>query len=312
MRVLRFVRVFAAAMVLATAVLVLRPAGAQNAAPGGTPTCIGCSADGKTTPRTDDGHPDLSGFWDNPFVPYSLRSDDGSLLFDFGQGPRPAAYGVTGHEPGEQVTQPVYKPEFAAKVKAIVDGQYGASTPLDPQYDCKPLGVPRAMESPFQIIQTPPMTAILYESPDKIGQTFRVIYTDGRAQPKPEDLDTSYLGHSVGHWEGDVLAVDVIGLSDETWLGGGQTGEKYAILHSEKEHVVERYSRNGDLLTYEATVNDPVMFAQPWVLTPRRFVHAKADDEILENFCSAKDKEHIIAPSEKDHFICNYCVPDKH
>jgi len=272
------------------ALFVSRSAAAQNGAAPAKPTCIGCSTDGKTAPRTADGHPDLSGFWDNPFVPYSLRVD-GSVLFDFGSGPHPAAYGVTGHAPGEKVTQPEYKPEYAAKVKAIVDGQYGASTPLDPQYDCKPLGVPRAMESPFQIVQTPPLSVILYESPDKIGETFRVIYTDGRDHPKPADIDTADLGHSVGHWEGDALVVDVIALSEETWLGGGQTGEKFAILHSDKEHVVERYSRSGNTLTYEATVYDPVMFAQPWVLTPRHFLHATADDEILENFCSAKDKE---------------------
>jgi hypothetical protein len=286
---------------------------AQNVAKEGKPTCIGCSADGKTTPRTADGHPDLSGVWDNnSFSNFVQRSADGSVLFDFGAGGgTPSKYGMTGHARGDVISEPTYKPEFAAKVKAIVDGQYGASTPLDPQYDCKPLGIPRSVESPFEIVQTPSTFVILYESPDKVGQTFRVVFTDGRAQPKPEDLDTSYLGHSVGHWEGDTLVVDVVALDDETWLGGGQTGEKYALIHSDKEHVVERYSRNGDTLTYEATVDDPVMFAQPWVLTPRHFLHATADDEILENFCQARDKEHIIAPTEQDHFTCNYCIPDK-
>lgn len=300
---------FSGAFALAGMALASHSAAAQgtavNANKDGKPTCIGCSTDGKITPRTADGHPNLSGFWDNPFLVDAKRTD-GSLTVNFGAAANPPKYGVTGHTRGETITQPVYKPEYDAKVKAIVDGQYGASTPLDPQYDCKPLGVPRSMESPFQIVQTPPLTVILYESPDKIGETFRVIYTDGRKQP--DDIDTTQLGHSVGHWEGETLVVDVTALSDDTWLGGGQTGEKYAILHSEKEHVVERYTRVGDLLTYEATVKDPVMFEKPWVLTPRHFIHAVADDEILQNFCDAHDKEHIIKPTEQDHFTCNYCV----
>ena len=92
---------------------------------------------------------------------------------------------------------------------------------------------------------------ILYES-NFVGQSFRVIYTDGRQHPK--DLETSYLGHSIGHWEGDTLVVDVAGLSDETWLGGAQGHtepglkagegnhqivERFALIHSDQEHVVE-------------------------------------------------------------------------
>ena len=270
------------------------------------PQCIGCSIDGKTTPRTRDGHPDFSGFWDNPFESPATRSSDGSVSYNFGGGSKKPPYGISGHAPGEKIAQPEYKPEYAAKINAIVDGQYGASTPLDPQYDCKPLGVPRTMESPFQIVQTALLTTVLYEGADKASQNFRIIYTDGRQHPA--DLDTTYLGHSVGHWMGNILVVDVAGLNDETWLGGGQTGEKFALIHSDQEHVVERYSRNGDVLTYEATIDDPVMFTKPWEITPRHFIHAAADDELFESFCDARDKNHIIQQSDKDKFICNYCT----
>ena len=201
-----------------------------------------------------------------------------------------------------------------AKVKAIAATMYGGTTPLDPQMDCTPLGVPRSMfrgtgrlYGAFQIVQTPQVVAILLESSQ--GMNYRVIYTDGRGHPK--DLDTSYLGDSIGHWEGDTLVVDVVGLNDETWLGGGQSPPPLALIHSAKEHVIERYTRNGDVLTYEATVDDPVMFTKPWVIIPRQTHHASAEDRLLEVTCAAHDRPHFIKPSATDQYTCYYCIPDK-
>lgn len=306
------------------AFVVSMPVSSQQSAPAakpapGQPACVGCSVDGKTTPRMPDGHPDFNGFWNGQvnggIHSLTQKAPDGSILFDFGAGnaaavdqPRPAAP----RGPSIADDNPSYKPEYAAKVKAIVDEQYGDSTSADPQYDCKPLGVPRAMfrgglYGAFQIVQSPQVIAFLFESSQ--GMNYRLIYTDGRQHPS--DLDTSYYGDSIGHWDGDTLVVDVVGLNDETWLGGGQQAPKYALLHSDKEHVIERYTRNGDVLTYEATVEDPVMFTKPWVLMPRRILHAPADDHLLEQFCEPHDKSHIIKPTEEDHFICNYCIPDK-
>jgi hypothetical protein len=249
------------------------------------------------TPRAADSHPDLSGVWLNPFPAVSEKSENGTISFDIGGARTSVRYPLP--------SMPSYKPEYAAKVKAIVDSQIGASTPLDPQYDCKPMGVPRASMNAIQLVQTPKLVVILYES-NFIGQTFRIIYTDGR--PHPKDLDTSFLGDSIGHWEGDTLVVDVTGLNDETWLGGGQGHteppafgekfghqivEKFAILHSDQEHVTERYTRHGNLLTYEARVEDPVMFTEPWVLTPRHWFLGGPEDRLLESSCESRDKSHI-------------------
>ena len=260
--------------------------------------CIGCSVDGKTTPRTPDGHPDLSGFWDNPFQGVVEKKADGSYGFYLGtNSPKPKV--TTPPPPAEQ---PSYKPEYAAKVKAIVEGQYGPTTSDDPVMDCKPLGVPRVMLPPLQIIQTPGLVAILYES-NVTTSTYRLIYTDGR--PHQKDADPSYLGDSIGHWDGDALVVDVTDLNDDSWLGGGQQGanSQYAIFHSDQEHVIERYSRQGDTLTYEATVEDPVMLTKPWVIVPRRFKHGGSDDELMDNYCQNHDKGHFVAPTQDDHYI---------
>src|ERR1700726_3730641 len=299
------------------------PAAAQNRAPASKVVCCSTNEElgkfyleqpeaKKPTPRTPDGHPDLSGFYNNPFAHSGETKPNGTVEFRFLGKRNLNAPRYSWPEP----VQPPYKPEYAAKVESIFQSQYGASTPDDPQYDCKPMGVPRASMVPLQFVQTPKMVVVLYES-NFIGQTYRIIYTDGRSHPK--DLDSSFLGDSIGHWEGDTLVTDVTGLNDETWLGGaqghtepggpGEPGhqivETHALIHSDQEHVTERYTRHGDMLVYEATVEDPVMFTKPWVITPRHFMlGVPPDDRIFESFCESRDKSHIIRPSEQDQPQC--------
>jgi hypothetical protein len=139
----------------------------------------------------------------------------------------------------------------------------------------------------------------------------RIIYMDGR--PHPPDLEPSWMGHSIGHWEGNTLVVDTIGFNDETWLGGDVGGRRmYTSIHSDKEHVIERWTRDGDVLTVEATVEDPVMFSQPWVLA-KRTVHIAAPGDYLVNyFCdggavSALLKSHYIKNDPNDRDIKYLC-----
>ena len=253
-----------------------------------------------------DGHPDLNGFWDNPFPGEVIKRPDGSYGYLQGGNPKdPTA--PAGRAP--EKSEPSYKPEYAAKVKEIIEKdsagyssrgnpETGLTSPLDPLQQCKPLGVPRSMIPPLHIVQTKDLMVILYES-DSIGGTFRMIYTDGRQHPN--DLDPSYLGDSIGHWEGDALVVDVIGLNDETWLGGGLQSEKFALMHSDQEHVIERYIRSGDILTYEATVEDPVVLTKPWVITPRHIKHGGPDDRLYETFCDNRDITHYVTPATDGH-----------
>ena len=316
----------AAAFLIAAALLISRPAAAQSKAP--AVTCIGCSVDGKTTPRLPDGHPDLNGFWgglSGGAAPggdhISARSVDGSVLFDFGgadinaQGQNRSAI-HTGDNEGWSVgspkpeDNPVYKPEYDAKVKAIAARDFGAANRDDPAYNCTPLGVPRgAFGGPMQIVQTDKQVGIFFEN----LLNNRLIYVDGRAHPNPEDFDTFQMGHSIAHWEGDTLVVDTTGLSDDTWLAGSFYAPKFAILHSDKEHVIERWTRSGDTLTWEATVEDPVMFAKPWVMHPRKLTHANAKDTdfLQPTACSPTPPDLISVPNGDDQFYCNYCVAPK-
>ena len=194
-----------------------------------------------------------------------------------------------------------------AKVKDIAKTEFLGTTPLDPTKDCKPAGVPRA--GIFgTMIQTPETIIVL-----RGDYTDRVIYTDGSSHPA--DLETSYMGDSRGHWEGNTLVVDTMGLNDDTWLGGGGSNTIYTSIHSDKEHVIERFTRTGDVLSVQTTVEDPVMLSKPWVLPVRR---ANLDKNPQLNFpqayfcdgggISALMKEHYVKPNPEDPDIKFKCA----
>lgn len=267
--------------------LLCMPAAAQNAAT-------------SATPRTADGHSDLSGFYANHGAPGEaiFVTDEKGAVAKAGGSVLPGKPTASEAEKTSRaqarfedaLASLPYKAEFAAKAKGIVDSQTGDASPLDPGLKCQPLGVPRVMAGPFRIVQQPGWIAILYES--ITGDAFRIIPTDGR--PHRTDLDPAFLGDSVGHWEGDTLVVDVTGLNDQTWLGTG------GLIHSDQEHVTERFSRKGDVLTYEATVEDPVMFTKPWVIQPRHFtINNYPEDQMLESICVDNDSGHIAAAAEE-------------
>jgi hypothetical protein len=160
------------------------------------------------------------------------------------------------------------KPE-AEKAKIVHGPDFAGLTA-----DCMPLGVPGSFNVPypFQIIQAPKVITIFYEYPN----TFRIIPTDGR--PHPDDVDPTWMGNSVGRWEGDTLVVDTVGLNTKTELNG--------YRHSEDMHVVERFQRaeNGDL-QYEVTIEDPSLFTKPWVMPARTFPFRPELEKIDEFVC---------------------------
>jgi hypothetical protein len=249
------------------------------------------TAAAKPTPRATDGHPDLNGNWDAPDLPASAHRDaNGNLYIDV----PPANGGILpkldasldeqlqqAHRPGANV--PAFKPELLAKVKEL-----GADeVKNDPIYHCKPVGVPR-VGAPRQILQTPALAVFIY---DNAGLTeagaggYRLIPTDGR--PHRTDVDPSYFGDSVGHWEGDTLVVDVTHLNDETWLANG------GYFHTDALHVVERYTRQGNTLRYEATAEDPNVMTKPWIMNPQTVV---LTDGLLyeEPICEEREAPHMV------------------
>jgi hypothetical protein len=143
----------------------------------------------------------------------------------------------------------------------------------DPTVHCLMPGVPRVVGMPFplEIIQTPNKLVIVYEA----FRTTRIIPTDGKLVGG--ESAPSYNGDSVGHWEGDTLVVDVKNFNGKIW-GPGQMK-----VTSDKYHVVERYSLQGDALAYEAVIEDPSVLTGPFVY--RSTLRRPPETRIMEYEC---------------------------
>jgi hypothetical protein len=143
---------------------------------------------------------------------------------------------------------------------------------------CLPPGVPGATISPFplQLVHKPDVLVILYEA----YNIFRIIPI---GRDHSEDIDPTWLGNSVGHWDGDTLVVDVVGFNDKTLVAG--------FKHTEDLHVVERYRRDSfGAIAYEATVEDPNVFAAPVKYTGNLVLHPEW--EIGEYICAENAKDY--------------------
>jgi hypothetical protein len=212
-------------------------------------------------PRTEGGHPDLNGIWQAlNTANYDIETHvarPAMALREGPHGPLPAPevllLGAVGSVPGglgvvEGGSIP-YKPEALAKKKENEENWLTR----DPEIFCYLPGVPRAtyMPYPFQIFQNVDSMMITYE----FAGAVREIYMKDPGPPPVE----SWMGQSVGRWEGETLVVVVTGLNDRTWF------DRSGNFHSDQLRVVERYTRVGpDHLRYEATIEDPEVFTRPW------------------------------------------------
>jgi hypothetical protein len=125
----------------------------------------------------------------------------------------------------------------------------------DPVYkSCLPPGVPRIYTHPFpvQILQTPDQVVMLFE----YDSMRRNIYIDGR--PHDTSLGPSWMGDSIGHWEGDTLVVDTTNFNDKTWL------DRIGHPHSDALHLTERFRRMNAHLLDDITIEDPKAYTKPW------------------------------------------------
>jgi len=227
----------------------------------------------KPTPRMGD-HPDLSGNW-------SWNDWIGNYMTGGGRRCAPTqpsdcnrqinqTYDFELYSPSRfgNLGRPIYKPQYWDKVQELDMW----TNKNDPVMTCQPLGVPRE-GPPRRIYQTAKDVTFLYTGGDAGGGygEYRVIPTDNRKHD-PNRQDTSYLGYTVGRWEGDTLVLDSINFVDTTWLGRG------GFFHSDQMHVIERFTRQGDALLYDVTVEDPEVLAEPYVY-PTRVVRANPNPD---------------------------------
>ena len=147
--------------------------------------------------------------------------------------------------------------------------------------NCMPLVPPQSWGVPyqFQIVQGANYFVILHEYPG----TFRIIPTDGT--PHPADPDPSWLGDSVGRWEGDTLIVDTIGFNEKTELQG--------YRHTDSLHMVEKFRRTDyETIEYELTIEDPNVFEKPWVLT--RTFALRPDLKRIDEFICENNRDYRL------------------
>jgi hypothetical protein len=217
------------------------------------------TADGKvnlTAPplRTPDGKPDLSGTW------HTDRGYFGNLARDL--------------KPGELLMLPWVE----ERVKENQANQHKN----DPMVACLPPGVPRAnlggsrgMPHPFKVVQTPALVVFLYET--STNQTFRQVFLDGR--PHPTDPQPTWLGYSIGRWDGDTLVVETTGFNGRAWVDTGSGHPQ-----TDAAHVTERFTRrNIGTMDIDITIDDPKAYMKPW--TARVPVNLLADSDLIETFC---------------------------
>ena len=202
------------------------------------------TASSNPTPTVAPAH-DLSGVWMMRNPPGSNR---GFTLFTFTD---------------PKTDPPVLTPWGEAKFKEAKDSNGGANT-LDQTNDpvltkCYPPGTPRVYfhPYPFEFVQGAKSLLQVFE----YDHTIRRIYTDGRQLP--EDPDPSWMGYSVGHWDGDTtFVVETVGFNEKTWL------DRLGHPHSDQLHVTERFRRvDADHLQVDITMTDPKALAKPWSTT---------------------------------------------
>jgi hypothetical protein len=224
------------------------------------------------TPRLANGKPDMTGVWGNAPNPITgggsrrctpiqaeckVPMDNFWVDYEFIS---PSRFGPS---------RPVYKPEFWDKVQEL--DQW--TNKYDPIMTCQPMGIPRE-GTPRRIFQTANDITMLYTTSDYGGgnREFRVIPTDDRKHNPQKAIEATYMGYTVGRWEGDTLVLDSISFVDTTWFGRG------GYFHSANMHVVEKFTRKGDEILYEITIEDPDVLVEPWVMEPRTLRLNRAAD----------------------------------
>ena len=171
-----------------------------------------------------------------------------------------------------------------------------ANTGVPPKYlnniaaDLKPEEVPLQpwAAAPWKVIQNPGLVVILYEN----STTYRQIFMDGRVLSR--DVNPTWMGFSVGHWEGDTLVVETEGFDDKTWL------DFSGHPHTESLRVTERFHRRDiGHMDIQITIDDPKAYTKPWSVTidPELLL----DGDLLESVCNEneKDLEHLIPKAPK-------------
>ncbi|MBN1238165.1 MAG: hypothetical protein JXB36_06670 [Gammaproteobacteria bacterium] len=221
-------RAAAGALLAAAGLMAAGQAAAQ------TDAALAAGERSRPTPRLPDGTVDLGGdgVWALPWIT------------DF----------------GEQLMHEDAEVPFLPWTRAMFEYNKSNNVKYDPQGFCLPPGGPRALGTPYpaEFIQQDDRIVIIFEGG---AHVWREIHMDGRPLPDPGELTPTYFGYSVGRWEGDTLVIETVGFNEKTWLNFG------GYMHTDELRTIERITRpDRDTLRYEATIDDPGAYTQPWTI----------------------------------------------
>src|SRR5262245_20348668 len=209
--------------------------------------------------RTADGKPDLSGFW--------MPADGVKHLLNLAADLKPEEV------PLQPWAEALYKERIENNGKD------------HPGVRCWPSGIPEKLNIPdgLKVVHTPDLVIFLHES----RTIYRQVFTDGR--PLPRDAQPTWMGYSIGHWEGDTLVVETIGQNGKTWL------DMRGLPGTESLKVTERYSRpNMGRINIDVTIDDPKAYTKPWSV--KLAWALQPDTDLIESICEEnnKDPAHIV------------------
>ena len=255
--------------------------------------------------RTADGKPDFSGIWQAAneanwdLQAHEARAgmvtQEGVYPYEYARVPAAPvlALGAAGGVPGslgvvEGDGQIPYTPA-AAVIK-----QENAENWIDrdPELKCYLPGIPRAMYMPypFQIFQSTNKIQMAFEFSDAA----RVIHLD-----EVEDAPSySYMGHSVGHWDGDALVVDVTDFNGKNWF------DRAGNFHSDALHIEERFTlMTPDVIWYEVAIEDPKTFTRPWKIAMPLYRRMEPNMQLIEYRCTDFVEEFLYGNLRKDQLV---------
>ena len=255
--------------------------------------------------RTADGKPNISGVWQ------VISEANWDLQAHDARAGAVTQHGVYPYEYASVPAAPVLALGAAAIVPGSVgvvqgDGQIPYTTDAakkkaenaaswidrDPELKCYLPGIPRAtyMPYPFQIVQSGNKIQMIYT----FSNAARTIHLDNVADP-PDD---TWMGHSVGRWDGDTLVVDVSHFNDKTWF------DRAGNFHSDALHVVERFTPiSADALRYEATIDDKNVFTKPWTIAMPIYRRLESNAQVLDFPCIDFTEEFLYGHLRKQQLV---------
>ena len=235
--------------------------------------------DAKTNKTSFTPH-DLSGVWNFfPGLPGQGISETP------GKDPPPMT-------PWAQARYDAAKPGFGPKAKT---GEKN-----DPILECDPPGMPRILFylSDYEIVQTPDRMFMFFER----DHAWRQIWMDGRGHPK--DSEPTFMGHSIGVWEGDTFVVDTVGFNDKSWL------DAFGNPHSDEMHLIERYKRvDRNTLTIQLVIDDPKAYTRTWVGDTKIYKLLPPEQAVVEELYCIRSEEQAF--TNRIRIPANAKQPDK-